>query len=156
MFMHLCLFIRIPQLLLGAFSLGCWVVALSLGGLLPASADPQLVWSDEFDGNSVNVNNWTNDVGNGSGGWGNNELEYYTTRPENVYVTNGFLHIVARQESYGGKNYTSAKLKTSGLFSKKYGRFEFRAKLPQGQGYWPGLWMMPQDSVYGGWASSGE
>ncbi len=119
-------------------------------------ADWQLYWSDEFDGNSVNANNWTFDIGNGSGGWGNNELEYYTSRPENVYTANGLLHIVARQESYGGKNYTSAKLKTSGLFSKKYGRFEFRAKLPQGQGYWPALWMMPQSSAYGGWASSGE
>ncbi|MEJ0089859.1 MAG: family 16 glycosylhydrolase [Limisphaerales bacterium] len=119
-------------------------------------ADWQLYWSDEFDGNSINANNWTFDIGNGSGGWGNNELEYYTSRPENVYVSDGLLHIVARQESYGGRNYTSAKLKTSGLFSKKYGRFEFRAKLPQGQGYWPALWMMPQNSAYGGWASSGE
>jgi len=91
---------------------------LLAGFHLSVRADPQLVWSEEFDGNSVNVNNWTFDIGNGSGGWGNNELEYYTTRPENLYVTNGLLHIVARQESYGGKNYTSAKLKTTGLFSK--------------------------------------
>ncbi len=118
-------------------------------------AGEQLVWSDEFDGNTVNSSNWTFDIGNGSGGWGNNELEYYTSRPENVYVTTGILHVVARQESYGGQNYTSAKLKTTGLFTKKYGRFEFRAKLPQGQGYWPALWMMPQGSVYGGWAASG-
>src|SRR5438034_2451702 len=89
-------------------------------------------------------------------GWGNNELEYYTSRPENVYVTNGLLHIVALQESYNGSSYTSAKLKTRGLFLQKYGRFEFRARLPQGQGYWPALWLMPEDSVYGGWASSGE
>jgi len=155
MFMRFA-FIRIPRLRLRIPSHFCLVAALSLGGLLIAQADPQLVWSDEFDDNSINANNWTYDIGNGSGGWGNNELEYYTTRPENVYVTNGLLHIVARQESYGGKNYTSAKLKTTGRFSKKYGRFEFRARLPQGQGYWPALWMMPQDSVYGGWASSGE
>ena len=121
-----------------------------------AHGDWQLTWSDEFDGNSINTNNWTFDIGNGSGGWGNNELEYYTSRPQNVYVTNGLLHIVANHESYGGQNYTSAKLKTTGLFSQKYGRFEFRAKLPQGQGYWPALWMMPEDSVYGGWAASGE
>jgi len=78
-------------------------------------------WSGatNFDGNSVNANNWTFDIGNGSGGWGNNELEYYTTRPENLYVTNGLLHIVARQESYGGKNYTSAKLKTTGTVQQK-------------------------------------
>ena len=121
-----------------------------------ARADRLLIWSDEFDGSAVNANNWTNDIGNGAGGWGNNELEYYTSRPENVYVTNGLLHIVARKESYGGQGYTSAKLKTLDRFSMKYGRFEFRAKLPQGKGYWPALWMMPQSSVYGGWASSGE
>ena len=112
---------------------------------------------DEFDGPSgsaVDTSKWSFDVG--GKGWGNNELEYYTTRPENVYVTNGLLHIVARQESYGGQNYTSAKLKTSGRFSKKYGRFEFRCKLPAGVGCWPANWMMPQDSVYGGWARSGE
>jgi beta-glucanase (GH16 family) len=121
-----------------------------------AHADWQLVWSDEFTGNTVNTTNWTFDIGNGSGGWGNNELEYYTSRPQNVYVTNGLLHIVARKESYSGYNYTSAKLKTSGLFSRKYGWFEFYARLPQGQGYWPAIWMMPRDAVYGGWAASGE
>ncbi|WP_050785596.1 family 16 glycosylhydrolase [Pedosphaera parvula] len=122
-------------------------------------ADGQLVWSDEFDGSSINTNHWTFDIGNGPSGlpgWGNNELEYYTSRPENAFVSNGVLHIVAKKESYNGQNYTSAKLKTTGLFSKRYGRFEFRARLPQGQGYWPALWMMPQDSLYGGWAASGE
>jgi len=125
---------------------------------LRVRADWQLVWSEEFNGTSVNSNNWTFDTGTGPPfpGWGNNELEYYTTRPENVFVTNGFLHIVARKESYNGSAYTSAKLKTFGLFSQTYGRFEFSAKLPTGQGYWPALWMMPRDSVYGGWAASGE
>ena len=120
--------------------------------------DWQLVWSDEFNGAAIDLSNWTFDIGTGPPypGWGNNELEYYTSRPQNAYLTNGLLHIVARQESYNGSSYTSAKLKTRGLFSKKYGRFEFRAKLPQGQGYWPALWLMPEDSVYGGWAASGE
>ena len=127
-----------------------------VAGSLPARADGELVWSDEFDGSEVDPAHWTFDIGNGTGGWGNNELEYYTSRPENVYVSDGLLHIVALQESYGGQNYTSAKLKTKGLFSRTYGRFEFRARLPQGQGYWPALWMMPQDAVYGGWAASGE
>ncbi|MDR3460231.1 MAG: family 16 glycosylhydrolase [Verrucomicrobiae bacterium] len=130
--------------------------AILFGCLVNARGSWQMTWSDEFDGNTLNSNNWTFDIGNGSGGWGNNELEYYTSRPQNVYVTNGLLHIVANKESYGGQSYTSAKLKTTGLFSKKYGRFEFKAKLPQGQGYWPALWMMPQDEVYGGWAASGE
>ena len=135
-------------LLLGALALGTGSVF----------AGWQVVWSDEFDGTSVNPTKWTYDIGNGSGGWGNNELQYYTSRPTNVYVAGGLLHIVARREvpQYNGFDYTSAKLKTQGLFSKKYGRFEFRARLPQGQGYWPALWMMPRDSVYGGWAASGE
>src|SRR5262245_26550898 len=127
---------------------------------LPPSAHASwdLVWSDEFDGSSIDPSHWTFDIGTGPPypGWGNNELEYYTSRPQNAYVTNGVLHIVALQESYMGSSYTSAKLKSSGLFAKKYGRFEWRAKLPRGQGYWPALWMMPQDSVYGGWAASGE
>jgi beta-glucanase (GH16 family) len=134
----------------------CLALAVFLGGAQCVRGDWQLVWSDEFDGDTVNSTNWTFDIGNGTGGWGNDELEYYTSRPQNVYVTNGLLHILAQQESYQGYNYTSAKLKTLGLFSQKYGRFEFYASLPQGQGYWPALWMMPEDSVYGGWAASGE
>lgn len=118
----------------------------------------QLVWNDEFDGTSVDSAKWNYDIGNGNGGWGNNELQYYTSRPTNVYVSGGFLNIVARKEvpQYNGFDYTSAKLQSQGKFSKTYGRFEFRARLPQGKGYWPALWMMPQDSVYGGWAASGE
>ena len=134
-----------------ALVLGC------LGGS-PGSAFAgwQLAWSDEFSGTNVDSTKWTFDTGNGSGGWGNNELEYYTTRATNVYVSNGLLNIVARKESYKGFNYTSAKLKTLGLFSTLYGRFEFRVKLPQGAGYWPALWLMPVNLVYGGWAASGE
>ena len=106
-----------------ALVLGC------LGGS-PGSAFAgwQLAWSDEFSGTNVDSTKWTFDTGNGSGGWGNNELEYYTTRATNVYVSNGLLNIVARKESYKGFNYTSAKLKTLGLFSTLYGRFEFRVK----------------------------
>jgi beta-glucanase (GH16 family) len=121
-----------------------------------SKADWNIIWSDEFNGNSVDSTHWTFETGNGSGGWGNNELEYYTSRPQNVFVSGGTLHIVARKESLNGFSYTSARMKSAGLFSRKYGRFEFRAKLPQGQGYWPACWLMPQDSVYGGWAASGE
>src|SRR5262245_65939731 len=95
---------------------------------LPPSAHAswELVWSDEFDGSSIDSSHWTIDIGTGPPypGWGNNELEYYTSRPHNAYVTNGVLHIVALQESYMGSSYTSAKLKSSGRFAKKYGRFE--------------------------------
>src|SRR5258708_4163759 len=123
-----------------------------------AHADWQLTWSDEFNGTAINTNNWTFDIGTGPPfpGWGNNELEYYTSFPENAYVSNGFLHIVGIKTNYSGSSYTSAKMKTLGLFSQTDGRFEFSARLPAGQGYWPALWMMPRDSVYGGWAASGE
>jgi len=126
-------------------------------------ADTNIVWSDEFNGTSVDTSKWAFDIGNGfeSGGywvpgWGNNELEYYTSRTNNVYVAGGFLHIRAQEESYGGQNYTSARLKTLGLFYKMYGRFEWRVKLPTGTGLWPALWMLPENSPYGGWPNSGE
>ena len=134
----------------------CIVLGILTSGLGVARGDWQLAWSDEFAGNTLNKTNWTFDIGNGNNGWGNNELEYYTSRTQNVYVANGLLHIVAQKESYQEFNYTSAKLKTRGLFSQKYGRFEFYARLPRGQGYWPAIWMMPQDSVYGHWSASGE
>jgi beta-glucanase (GH16 family) len=122
----------------------------------PATNQLNIVWNDEFSGASINSKHWAFETGNGDGGWGNGELEYYTSRPQNVYVTNGILHIVAIKESFSGFNYTSTRMKTEGLFSKKYGRFQFRAKLPTGKGYWPALWLYPEDSAYGGWAASGE
>jgi beta-glucanase (GH16 family) len=115
----------------------------------------KLVWSDEFNNDSIDTNHWQFETGNHNG-WGNRELEFYTDRPDNAYVSNGVLHIVARQEGTNGFAYTSARMKSEGLFAQKYGRFEFRAKFPQGKGYWPALWLMPQDSPYGGWPSCGE
>ena len=134
----------------------CFVVGVFISGTVPAYAGWQLIWSDDFNAGAINATNWTFDIGNGSNGWGNRELEYYTPRPENAYVADGMLHIVAQKETFQGKHFTSAKLKTRGLFSQKYGRFEFYARLPQGQGYWPALWMMPEEAVYGRWAASGE
>lgn len=116
-----------------------------------------VVWNDEFDGSAPDPKKWTYDLGNGPPtGWGNSELEYYTSRPTNVFLADGRLHIVARKESFSGFNYTSARLKTKGLFSRRYGRIEIRAKLPAGKGIWPALWMLPEDATYGGWAASGE
>ncbi|MDB6023450.1 MAG: hypothetical protein JWQ04_3307 [Pedosphaera sp.] len=122
----------------------------------PAATAWNIVWNDEFNGPTVDLTHWKFETGNGSGGWGNNELEYYTSRTQNVFTASGALHIKALKESYSGFSYTSTRMKTQDLFTKKYGRFEFRAKLPSGQGYWPAIWMMPQSSVYGGWAASGE
>ncbi len=137
--------------------LGAWAAAaLAIGSGFAAHAGWNLVWSDEFNGDTLDTNHWRCDLGNGPHGWGNNELEFYTGRSENVRVTNGALHLVALKETYHGFSYTSAKLKSRGLFRQKYGRFEFRARLPVGQGYWPALWMMPEDGAYGRWAASGE
>jgi beta-glucanase (GH16 family) len=144
---------------LGFLAAGAALVLVMFGGSSrPAYGDWTNVWSDEFNGTNVDLTKWVFDIGTGPPypGWGNSELEYYTSRTNNAFVTNGVLHIVARQESYTNSSYTSARLKTQGIFAKKYGRFEFRAKLPHGQGYWPALWLMPRDSVYGGWARSGE
>ncbi len=114
-----------------------------------------IVWSDEFNGMTINPNTWTFESGNNNG-WGNGELEYYTGRAQNAYVSNGLLHIVARQESYTGFSYTSARMKTQGHFAKAYGRFEFRAKLPPGLGYWPALWLLGSNISAVGWPACGE
>src|ERR1700739_3557921 len=99
-----------------------------------ARAGWNLVWSDEFNGTAIDTNHWTFETGN-QNGWGNHELEFYTGRPDNAYVSNGVLHIVARRESTNGCAYTSARMKSQGLFSQKYGRVEFRAKFLHGKSY---------------------
>ena len=114
-----------------------------------------IVWSDEFDGTTIASTNWTFETGNNNG-WGNNELEYYTSRSQNAFVTNGLLHIAARQESFGGFNYTSARMKSQYHFVKQYGNIEFRAKLPSGVGFWPALWMLGNNFPSVGWPACGE
>ena len=134
------------------------------GGTLAAYGDLTNVWSDEFNGASLDLSKWTFDTGNGATngnpGWGNNELEFYTTNTANVYVTNGFLHIRAMlQETNsweGHFHYTSGRIKTQGLFNKKYGRIEWRAKLPAGTGMWPAVWALGSNIVSVGWPTCGE
>ncbi|MCK9409154.1 MAG: glycoside hydrolase family 16 protein [Bacteriovoracaceae bacterium] len=113
-----------------------------------------LVWNDEFNGTSIDVKKWHYEV-NGDGG-GNNEKQYYTDRVENSYVDTGTLIIVAREESYFGQKYTSARIRSKYLGDWTYGRFEIRAMLPWGVGTWPAIWMLPTDKEYGDWPSSGE
>ncbi len=110
-----------------------------------------LVWSDEFDGATINPKNWVFDKG--GNGWGNVEMEYYTDRPENARVENGNLIIEARQENYEGLPYTSARLNTRGLQEFQYGRIEARMKLPSGQGIWPAFWMLGSNAS---WPLGGE
>ena len=118
-----------------------------------------LTWSDEFNGTSLDAGAWSNESGDGCPGlcgWGNNELEYYTAPPNNLFFQDGKMIIEARQETFGGKSYTSSRIKTQGKQSFKYGRIDIRAILPKGKGIWPAFWLLPQDNVYGGWPKSGE
>ncbi|OQP61755.1 carbohydrate-binding protein [Niastella vici] len=112
----------------------------------------QLVWQDEFT-NGIS-SDWVFETGNGSGGWGNNELEYY--RAENATVENGQLVITAKNESYGGYNYTSARMKTQGKKSWKFGKIEARIKMPAFSGIWPAFWMLGDNISSVGWPSCGE
>lgn len=132
----------------------------------------ELVWSDEFDGAAIDDTKWTHER-NCTGG-GNNELQCYTDRSENSFVSDGKLHIVARKEVFSGpaknddepgysisdtsatRDYTSARLRSKNKGDWKYGRMEINAKLPDGQGIWPAIWMLPTEWVYGGWPASGE
>lgn len=112
-------------------------------------------WCDEFKYvGGVNPEKWLHH--NGGGGFGNNEVQYYTDRTQNTYVDGEYLTITALKESYSGYEYTSSKIWTNGLEDWKYGKFEMRAKLPSGRGTWPAFWMMPSLSSYGGWPDSGE
>lgn len=153
------------------------IVVLALAG--PAAAqtktaapapDWKMVWSDEFDGTALDPTKWRPEVS--CWGGGNNEQQCYTDRDANIRVTDGMLHLMARKERFTGPDrppeiaatpnptvtqpYSSGKIRTLGLASWRYGRIEFRAKVPKGQGTWPAVWMMPADSVYGGWPLSGE
>jgi beta-glucanase (GH16 family) len=117
-----------------------------------------LVWSDEFDYSGLpDSNKWSYDTSGNSGGWGNNEAQFYTkARLANAEVKNGYLFINALKEDYKGFKYTSARLITRLKGDWLYGRFEIKAKLPSGRGMWPAIWMLPTDGVYGGWPSGGE
>ncbi len=115
----------------------------------------KLIWSDEFDGTSLDQSKWVFETGN-NGGWGNNESEYYTNRTQNCSTGNGLLTITAAKESYSGYNYTSSRIKTQGKFSVKYGKIEAKIKLPYGQGIWPAYWMLGDNINQVSWPSCGE
>lgn len=136
---------------------------LFVGSMQSGQCAYQLVWSDEFNGSgALDSTKWSFDTG--GGGWGNNELEYYTNRTgdmatdltANAGRDNGELVIRAKQESFGGRSYTSARIVTKNQGDWTFGKIEVKAKLPKGQGIWPAIWMLPTDSVYGTWPRSGE
>jgi len=131
--------------------------------------DWTLVWSDDFDGTELDPKKWTPETS--CWGGGNNEKQCYTNRSENIEVSDGVLKITAKAEPFRGlkypqdradrggyvtQGYTSGKVRTKGLAFWKYGRFEARIKLPQGQSTWPAFWMFPEENQYGEWPLSGE
>ncbi len=120
----------------------------------------QMVWSDDFNGLAGELpdnTKWTFDIGTGEGGWGNEELQYYTDRPKNVSMDgDGNLVITALSESFGGSQFTSARIKTQGLFEQQYGRFEARLITPYGPGIWPAFWMLGSNIDEVSWPQCGE
>ena len=149
-------------------SLAVRALAVALTIIIPAHANAQTVpapagkqwnstWSDEFNAGSSDLTGWTYDIGTGQNGWGNGESQSYTNSTNNVSVSGGALRITAIGTTNGSTtSYTSGRIRTTNIFSQKNGLFEFRAKLPAGQGLWPAIWMMPTTSAYGGWPRSGE
>jgi beta-glucanase (GH16 family) len=139
-----------------AYLAGTLLLAVCLAGAADSPTGWKLVWSDEFDGHTLDPSKWGFEV-NARGG-GNNELQYYVTN--NVRVRNGLLSIEARREHYAGpegaRDYTSSRIRTRFKGDWTYGRFDIRAKLPKGKGIWPAIWMLPTDQHYGGWPNSGE
>jgi beta-glucanase (GH16 family) len=113
-----------------------------------------LVWQDEFEAEELDASRWEAEIG--GHGWGNNEYQFYTSRPENLRLEAGHLVIEARDEFFIRRNYTSGRIKTQGLFSFTYGRVEARMKLPFGQGIWPAFWMLGEDIGTNPWPASGE
>jgi len=114
----------------------------------------ELAWSDEFDGDALDRRKWVAETG--GHGWGNGELQFYTSRPDNLRVGGGHLVIEARKEKFEQREYTSARIKTAVLFEQMHGRFEARIKVPQGQGIWPAFWMLGADIGQAGWPRCGE
>ena len=133
----------------------CFVAAT---GFLTKPKSPKLIWSDEFDYTGLpDSTKWTYDIGTGPPeDWGNQELEYYTRKASNARVENGKLIIEAHQESFGGKNFTSARLVTRGKADWKNVRIDVRAKVASGKGAWSAIWMMPVVKQYGEWPACGE
>ncbi len=138
------------------------VIAKSTGGktaskstTITVALTSSLVWADEFNTpGSPDPAKWGFDIG--AGGWGNAELQHYTSRAENAIVSGGTLKIIAKKESFSGSEYTSARLLSKGKFAFKYGKVEVRAKLPSGVGTWPAAWMLGNNISTAGWPACGE
>ena len=131
-------------------------VAIPTAGATSPESRPgmTLIWRDEFDGTALDASTWTHETGTGTNGWGNFEEQYY--RPENTMLQDGHLVITAKEESFGGSEYTSSRIVTQNNFDFRYGRVDIRAAIPEGQGLWPALWMLGSNFSSVGWPACGE
>ena len=139
---------------------GVAAIAICALSAVGCSSDPQgdtrpweMVWADEFDGATLDDSKWKIDTG---ASFGTSQLDFDTTRPENIAVTGGNLVITARKESFSGQPYTSGRMETQGKFERTYGKFEVRLKMPHGQGMWPAFWLLGSDYDTAGWPGCGE
>ena len=130
--------------------------AISAGGHTSPQSYPgmTLVWREEFSGNALDGENWSHETGTGRNGWGNEERQHY--REKNTRVRDGYLVITAREEAHQGSRFTSSRIVTRGKHAFRFGRIDIRAKLPQGQGIWPALWMLGASMDRVGWPAAGE
>lgn len=137
-----------------------WYQIFSTSPPVPPDTTPEftnLVWADEFNTDGEpDPAKWTYDIGTGTNGWGNEEQQYYTKLSDNVIVNGGSLKITAIKQNYLGSSYTSARIKTQGIYDFKYGKVEIRAKLPSGGGVWPALWSLGSNITSVGWPQCGE
>lgn len=123
----------------------------------PTGNNDVLIWAEEFNESEVCLDNWVFEtIPPNNGSWYNNEQQYYTDRVQNASVLNGVLRITAKRENYRGKRYTSARITTQDLFEFRYGKVQVRAKLPEGQGTWPAIWMLGSNIDTEGWPFCGE
>ena len=147
-----------------AIAFGFWILGMMFSNAVadPSTNPPtpvgwRLVWNDEFnqpDGSAPDAARWSHDTG--GGGWGNHELEYYTTSTGNARIEDGKLVIEARKEEFSNRHYTSARLLTAKSFSQSFGRFEARIKVPRGQGIWPAFWLLGTNIASVNWPACGE
>ena len=128
----------------------------AVGGGVDSTDFTDLIWSDEFDGDQLSSENWSYNIGTGNNGWGNGESQYYTDRQENVRVADGLLTITAQREGFAGSPFTSGRIVTEDKFEFTYGKVEIRARLPEGGGTWPALWMLGADYRTNTWPACGE
>jgi len=145
----------VPEEKTGPDQTGSKVTIPKLGATSPTSyTNMKLVWADEFDGTALNSDFWSFETGNGTNGWGNNELQFYRT--QNTSIQDGHLVITAKKEPFGGKEYTSSRIITKSKKEFRYGRVDIRAALPKGQGIWPALWMLGSNFDTVSWPACGE